>query len=74
MIYLAGRQITYHFFVLPNDKGGHDILLGIPFFKDTHLTDFKAGRLISANVTMADKIIKAYIVSKETVRRSTASH
>lgn len=69
-VFLAGRSVLVHFFVLADDVGGHDLLLGMPFFKDTNLTfDFKDGRLVTANVTMDNMIIKAHVVSDEMARR-----
>ncbi|KAK3995511.1 hypothetical protein QBC44DRAFT_305100 [Cladorrhinum sp. PSN332] len=74
-IYVAGLPIVVHFFVLPEDflSGNHALLLGFPFFKDTALTfDFAAGSLISANLNIADKIVKCQVVSDKLARNRQA--
>lgn len=57
---------------MPDDAGAHEIILGMPFFRDTSLTfDFKEGHLITSNATMGGKIVRAYVVSENTSRRAT---
>lgn len=69
-IILAGKALVGHFFVMEDEPGGYDILLGMPFFRDTSLTfDFAGGRLITANILCGETIIKAHVVSKETYRK-----
>ena len=63
-IILAGNAITEHFFVLDGDTGEYDILLGMPFLRDTSLTfDYNDGRLVTANYIIGNKLIKAHVVS-----------
>ena len=62
-IILAGNAITKHFFVLDGDTGEYDILLGMPFLRDTSLTfDYNDGRLVTINYIIGNKLIKVYVV------------
>jgi hypothetical protein len=68
-IVLGAQSVLCHFFVMAGDAGGHEILLGMPFVKDTRLTfDFSDDRLVAANIHMEDVIVKAFVVSKDTAK------
>jgi hypothetical protein len=70
-IVLGAQSVLCHFFVMSEEAGGHGILLGMPFFKDTNLTfDFSGGQLVAANIMMEDVIVKAFVVSSASVRRT----
>lgn len=61
---LAGQSINCHFFVMDGSAGGYDILLGMPFLKETNLTfTYNEGRLVSANVAFGEKLVRAHVVS-----------
>ena len=65
-IVLGAQSVLCHFFVMAGDAGGHGILLGMPFVKDTRLTfDFTDDRLVAANIHIEDVIVKAFVVSKD---------
>ena len=70
-IVIGPGQISCHFFIVPDDAGAHEIILGMPFFRDTSLMfDFKDGRLVTSNATIGGKIVRAYVVSENTSRRA----
>jgi hypothetical protein len=73
-VILAGQAVTCHFFVLDDTAGGYDLLLGMPFLKETSLTfDYSDGRLVTANVVMGNKLIKAHVVSDKTAKVTQGS-
>jgi hypothetical protein len=68
-LYLAGQGVNCFFFVTSYKPGGYDMLLGMPFLKTTSLTfDYEAGRLVTANINIGSKLIKAHVVSNQTSR------